>query len=393
MNLLTPPSARRASPDVIGAPAHDNRTADGTPWRIIRHRSQPSSSRACARAASLPGCPESIRDSSVTRSSPRHRGRGRDGAPAATSRLTTLICASARDATWARWVTTRTWRSPATSWSASPRARAAAPPTPASTSSKTMVWGPPSPTSRMASMARASSPPEAARASGCSGSPTLAPSASSTGSPVPPGATRTSRRAPAMASAPRRSPTSRPNAPAARARVGAHGRLGLAPARRGAGRARPAGGPPRLRRRRGRRAGPHPPGRRPSRPCRSSPYLRRSSARQSPPLLHLRQAVRIVLPPLDLVAQRAGHVRQLDRRRGQPLAVFVEGLAARQRPGGAPEQRRAPRPRPRWGRAAPPRRARPHGRRPRRPAGPPRGAGACSSSGSSRWAAAISSTW
>ena len=56
-----------------------------------------------------------------------------------------------------------------------PTAVAAAPPTPESTSSNTITPGESVVASRTASMVRASSPPEAALASGCMGSPGLAP--------------------------------------------------------------------------------------------------------------------------------------------------------------------------------------------------------------------------
>ena len=165
-------------------------------------------------------------------------------------------------------------------------------------------------------MARASSPPDAARASGCTGSPTLAPSASSTGSPVPSGATRTSIRAPAMARATRRSPTRSPNAPAAWARVARTassasassrrrrscsrlqtGRLALGILERGQpGRAFAAVGHHR---------------------AQVLAVLAPQLAEQPAALLDLGEALRIVLPSLDLVTQRARHVGQLDRGRGQ----------------------------------------------------------------------------
>ena len=62
-----------------------------------------------------------------------------------------------------------------------------------------------------------------------------------------------------------------------------------------------------------------------------SPQLRQ----QPPPLLHVPQASRVVLPPFELVAQRSSHVGELDGGRGQALAVGVERLAAGEPAGGA----------------------------------------------------------
>ena len=74
------------------------------------------------------------------RPGPRRRGRSTLATvrPAASS-LLTAICWSAKAATWARWVTTRTCWRVARSASARPTATAASPPMPASTSSKTRV--------------------------------------------------------------------------------------------------------------------------------------------------------------------------------------------------------------------------------------------------------------
>ena len=68
--------------------------------------------------------------------------------------------------------------------SALPTARAASPPTPASTSSNTSVGGAADSTRRVASIARASSPPDATFASGRAGSPAFAPRRNSTSAPV-----------------------------------------------------------------------------------------------------------------------------------------------------------------------------------------------------------------
>ena len=59
---------------------------------------------------------------------------------------------------------------------------------------------------------------------------------------------------------------------------------------------------------------------------------------QAAALLHLGEAGRVVLPALDLVAQRAGHVGQLDARRSQPVAVGVEDARTGERRGGPRQQ-------------------------------------------------------
>ena len=74
-----------------------------------------------------------------------------------------------------------------------PDARAASPPTPASTSSNTSVGGASLSTSRVASMTLASSPPDATFSSGRAASPGLAANSQPTSSPLP-GPTVTSRR-------------------------------------------------------------------------------------------------------------------------------------------------------------------------------------------------------
>ena len=188
----------------------------------------------------------------------------------------------------------------------------------------------------MASIARASSPPDAARASGCTGSPTFAPSNSSTGSPVPVGATATSTRAPGMARVPSRSPTASAKAPAARARTvrtatfglgqlaGARRALGLQPGRLALG-IFEHGQPGRTLGAVGHDGD------------QVGPVLAAQLAQEAPALLHPGQPGRVVLPRLHLVAQRAGHVGDLDRHGRQPLAVCLEGLVPGQRGRREPE--------------------------------------------------------
>ena len=157
-----------------------------------------SSSRACRRAESLSGWPESIRLNSTTLASPSSAVTS-DRVRPDRSAFRTSICWSAWAATWARWVTTSTcpWRDrPAR---AEPTAMAASPPTPASTSSKTITPGASVMARRMASMVRASSPPEADEATGSSGSPGLAPRRNSTWSAGPSPSTAISNRAEGMA--------------------------------------------------------------------------------------------------------------------------------------------------------------------------------------------------
>ena len=63
---------------------------------------------------------------------------------------------------------------------------------------------------------------------------------------------------------------------------------------------------------------------------------------QAPALLHVDEALRIVLPPLDLVAQGARQVGHLDGGSGQTGVVALEGLAAGQRGAGPAEQFQGP---------------------------------------------------
>ena len=108
---------------------------------------------------------------------PRRRARRR--APARRARpcacrprpSTTATCASAKAATCGRCVTHNTWCRPPNVASARPTAVPASPPMPASTSSNTRVGGAAESTTRRASIARASSPPEAALARGRADSP------------------------------------------------------------------------------------------------------------------------------------------------------------------------------------------------------------------------------
>ena len=158
------------------------------PGRIAGTVRPPSSSRAWARAASLSGWPDSMRESSTTRSSPA------TGEAEVSVRPAQLVLVHGDLLVGLGRHLGQVGDHQHLARAGTPRAgprratRAAAPPTPASTSSKTMVCGPPMATRRMASMARASSPPEAALARGSTASPTLAPSAISIGSPVPSGA-------------------------------------------------------------------------------------------------------------------------------------------------------------------------------------------------------------
>ena len=74
----------------------------------------------------MSGCPESILESSTTLSAPLTGGALATVRPSA-SAFATSTWLSAKAATWARWVTTRTWWSPPRAASARPTARAASP--------------------------------------------------------------------------------------------------------------------------------------------------------------------------------------------------------------------------------------------------------------------------
>src|SRR6266540_2102695 len=127
-----------------------------------------NSSSAWTAAASLSGSPESIRDSSATRSEPSSKA-----ALARPSAFSTRMCRSAKEAICGRWVTTSTCRLAAKAANRFPTATAALPPIPASTSSKTSVGtsSRSTMTLRQASMVRESSPPEATLESGSGACP------------------------------------------------------------------------------------------------------------------------------------------------------------------------------------------------------------------------------
>src|SRR6266511_241965 len=86
-----------------------------------------NSSSAWTAAASLSGSPESIRDSSATRSEPSSKA-----ALARPSAFSTRMCRSAKEAICGRWVTTSTCRLAAKAANRFPTATAALPPIPAS---------------------------------------------------------------------------------------------------------------------------------------------------------------------------------------------------------------------------------------------------------------------
>ena len=106
--------------------------------------------------------------------SPRFaRSRLSDSSTSGPRLFSTTTCVSANAATCARCVTHSTWcRAPSVA-SRRPTAMPASPPIPASTSSNTSVGGASVSTTRAASIARESSPPDAARASGRGLSPGL----------------------------------------------------------------------------------------------------------------------------------------------------------------------------------------------------------------------------
>src|SRR6266545_2095257 len=147
-----------------------------------------NSSSAWTAAASLSGSPESIRDSSATRSEPSSKV-----AVARPSAFSTRMCRSAKEAICGRWVTTSTCRLAAKAANRFPTATAALPPIPASTSSKTSVGtsSRSTMTLRQASMVRESSPPEATLESGSGACPGPPENSNSTRSaPVGPGSSR-----------------------------------------------------------------------------------------------------------------------------------------------------------------------------------------------------------
>ena len=186
-------------------------------------------------------------------------------------------------------------------------------------------------TRRTASMARASSPPEAALARGRTASPTLAPKAISTGSPVPSGATRISTRAPGMARSARRSPTSAPNFLAALVRTArtlasATSSCAASSARVASSAAALVLGVLELVEAGGGLVGEGHHRRQ------VDAVLAAQVGQEAPALLHGDQAFGIVLPSLHLVAQAAGDVGEVDGRGRDPLPVLVEGLPAGQQP-------------------------------------------------------------
>ena len=97
-----------------------------------------SSSRAWVRAASESGMPDSSRAISASRSTPSRR-RTSDAVTEPSLAFTTDRWLLAKAATWARWVTAMTCDDLARRASRRPTSIAAAPPMPASTSSKTKV--------------------------------------------------------------------------------------------------------------------------------------------------------------------------------------------------------------------------------------------------------------
>src|SRR5690606_4354933 len=168
-----PSGGRRVGPVVCRGPPgrRDGAVVGATRWtpapRVTGHVTRPRSPAAVARssvawmrAATLSGCPDSMRDSSMTRW-PSSSTSTWDTVESSSACFATRTCASAYAATCARWVTTRTWCWRAMRARARPTAPAAAPPMPASTSSNTRVGCADVSTRRNASMVLASSPPEA----------------------------------------------------------------------------------------------------------------------------------------------------------------------------------------------------------------------------------------
>ena len=133
--------------------------------RVLRRRRRSPPSAEHPRQLAHPGVPG-------------HERRTDEAVTEPSESLVTTRCRSANAATWARWVTTMTWVLRLRACSRRPTSMAAAPPTPASTSSNTMVGtgSAPASTTWTASMTRDSSPPEAAWAMGRSGAPGLAAS-------------------------------------------------------------------------------------------------------------------------------------------------------------------------------------------------------------------------
>src|SRR5690606_24505076 len=101
-------------------------------------RASCSSSRACSSAVDESARPDSSRAISASRSPPSSR-RTLEAVTEPSLSLTTLRWFVANAATWARWVTAMTWDVSASRARRLPTSIAAAPPMPASTSSKTNV--------------------------------------------------------------------------------------------------------------------------------------------------------------------------------------------------------------------------------------------------------------
>ena len=255
-----------------------------------------------------------------------------------TAPLTTLICASAWEATWARWVTTSTWRSPPDLVQRLAQGQCGRPAHPGVHLVEDHRLG-----AAEADQADGQHGPGQLAARGGAGQglhrladvgaqgeldglprPLGAP-------PGPPGGR------PAMASAPRRSPTRSAKEPAARARTA-----------RTAASASASSAQRRSRSACSRAASPSASSSATSRaaPSRAEGHdggqvlavLAPQLGQQTAALLHVDEALRIVLPPFDLVAQRAGQVGQLDGGGGQAGVVALEGLAAGQRGAGAAEE-------------------------------------------------------
>ncbi len=150
------PSAPASHPAIGRAPARAVASSSAA-WR--RAWAESPTPRACATA----------RRRARRRRPPPRVPPCAPAAPAGFSRSTafsTTTCVSANAATCARCVTHSTWCRVPSAGSRRPTAAPASPPIPASTSSNTSVGGASESTTRTASIARESSPPDAARARG-----------------------------------------------------------------------------------------------------------------------------------------------------------------------------------------------------------------------------------
>src|SRR5690606_36305549 len=194
--------------------------------RLLRYSAaSSSSSRACSRPLEESGRPESSRAISAVRSSPVN-WRTLLAVTEPSLSFTTERWLLANAATWARCVTTMTCERSASRASRRPISIAAAPPTPASTSSKTKVGtgSLPASTTSIASMTRESSPPDAPRPSGRGSAPGWGCRSRAAWSfPLSPysarSVTSTARVASGIASALSSALTSSPSLPAAAARM------------------------------------------------------------------------------------------------------------------------------------------------------------------------------